>query len=502
MSFIDCCRASCSFISTISHLASSFQNLKHANHLAPHFAHFCVLSGQNLLLSYVESPIVILSYSPFAKQNQTEDWQIFKSFCIEIKVLKESKYKMPLVHCAFAMYYRYLLECQWKILMQILLIAKIWIILSVRFGTLLPNIGKATTRWASWRERSKPKKIQVLGTSVLNWQKSDTFDRTIDLSSLSLDFNDVKFSSIITGIFYAQPVRCLINCYLQKELLSSLCSVLAFKSWTLEGKIWPHRSYHNHISQLRYMITGLAYALLVGVTPAGPLLDALKFFEIILTPQVSISLCHEAQHDSESSLHSIDFLKSTTMWTSPTYFQHPGNPDHLCSRGPLSCLGTCRQSDHHHSPLWSLWVGELFWSNQSSQSHPGATLNNWVVPGVPGACKHHFGGTLELLDKHHAQTDHDHEVIAHNTEKVLWLYFLLLVQIFINDISKVRVLHNLCNCGHVHPKRDRSNALRCHYLDPRWQVRKYDNFASMTFDDDFDWSGFRQGLAERIVKHR
>ena len=163
MSFIDCCRASCSFISTISHLASSFQNLKHANHLALHFAYFCVLSGQNLLLSYVESPVVILSYSPFAKQNQTEDWQIFKSFCIEIKVLKESKYKMPLVHCAFAMYYRYLLECQWKILMQILLIAKIWIILSVRFGTLLPNIGKATTRWASWRECSKPKKNSGVG---------------------------------------------------------------------------------------------------------------------------------------------------------------------------------------------------------------------------------------------------------------------------------------------------------------------------------------------------
>ena len=100
-------------ILTISHLASLFQNLKHANHLALHFAPLCVLSGQNLLLSYVESPIVILSYSPFAKQNQTEDWQIFKSFCIEIKVLKESKYKMPLVHCAFAMYYRYLLECQW-----------------------------------------------------------------------------------------------------------------------------------------------------------------------------------------------------------------------------------------------------------------------------------------------------------------------------------------------------------------------------------------------------
>ena len=38
----------------------------------------------------------------------------------------------------------------------------------------------------------------------------------------------------------------------------------------------------------RYVITGLVYAFLVGVTPAGPLLDTLKFFEIILTPQVTI----------------------------------------------------------------------------------------------------------------------------------------------------------------------------------------------------------------------
>ena len=72
--------------------------------------------------------------------------------------------------------------------------------------------------------------FQVLEPSVQNWQKSDTFDRTIDLSSLGLDFNDVNFSSIITDVFYAQPVRCLTNCSLQKELLSSLCSVLAFKS--------------------------------------------------------------------------------------------------------------------------------------------------------------------------------------------------------------------------------------------------------------------------------
>ena len=42
----------------------------------------------------------------------------------------------------------------------------------------------------------------------------------------------------------------------------------------------------------RYLITGLVYAFLVGVTPAGPLLDALKFFEIILTPQVILSSYH------------------------------------------------------------------------------------------------------------------------------------------------------------------------------------------------------------------
>ena len=121
----------------------------------------------------------------------------------------------------------------------------------------------------------------------------------------------------------------------------------------------------------------------------------------------------------------IDFLKSTTKGTSPTHFQHPGNPDHLCTRGPLSRLGTCCQSDHYHSPLWSLRVGELSWIlTINNQSYPGATLNNWVVSGVPSACKHHLGGTLELLDQHHPQTDHDHEVIVHNTEKVLWLYFL------------------------------------------------------------------------------
>ena len=33
--------------------------------------------------------------------------------------------------------------------------------------------------------------FQVWEPSVQNWQKSDAFDRTIDLSSLGLDFNDV-----------------------------------------------------------------------------------------------------------------------------------------------------------------------------------------------------------------------------------------------------------------------------------------------------------------------
>ena len=75
----------------------------------------------------------------------------------------------------------------------------------------------------------------------------------------------------------------------------------------------------------------------------------------------------------------IDFMKSTTMWTSPTHFQRPGNPDHLCTRGPLSRLGACRESDHHHAPLWSLRVGEVFWIltiNPPDQCYPGATLNN------------------------------------------------------------------------------------------------------------------------------
>ena len=100
--------------------------------------------------------------------------------------------------------------------------------------------------------------FQVWEPTVQNWQKSDAFDRTIDLSSLGLDFNDViiinnvsrtNFNDVIIinnvsrtnfnnvniinnvsktlGLFVI--LRCLISFCLQKESLSSLSSVLAFK---------------------------------------------------------------------------------------------------------------------------------------------------------------------------------------------------------------------------------------------------------------------------------
>ena len=44
--------------------------------------------------------------------------------------------------------------------------------------------------------------FQVWEPSVQNWQKSDAFDRTIDLSSLGLDFNDVIIINNLTlGLF-------------------------------------------------------------------------------------------------------------------------------------------------------------------------------------------------------------------------------------------------------------------------------------------------------------
>merc|ERR1712203_708252 len=98
-----------------------------------------------------------------------------------------------------------------------------------------------------WQSNNK-----VLGTSVQNWQKSDTFDRTIDLSSLGLDFNDV-FDQLLSP----------------KGIIEQSVLSIGLQIMNVGG----------------YVITGLAYALLVGVTPAGPVLDALKFFEIILTPQ-------------------------------------------------------------------------------------------------------------------------------------------------------------------------------------------------------------------------
>ena len=48
--------------------------------------------------------VVTSTFSPFATQNQAEVWPRFQrhwSFCIEIKLLNESKYSMPWVRCAF-----------------------------------------------------------------------------------------------------------------------------------------------------------------------------------------------------------------------------------------------------------------------------------------------------------------------------------------------------------------------------------------------------------------
>jgi len=85
-----------------------------------------------------------------------------------------------------------------------------------------------------------------------NWQKTDGFDRTIDLSSLGLDFNDV-FDQLLSP----------------KGIIEQFVLSIGLQVMNVGG----------------YVITGLVYAFLVGVTPAGPLLDTLKFFEIILTPQ-------------------------------------------------------------------------------------------------------------------------------------------------------------------------------------------------------------------------
>jgi len=93
---------------------------------------------------------------------------------------------------------------------------------------------------------------EVWQPSVQNWQKSDAFDRTIDLSSLGLDFNDV-FDQLLSP----------------KGIIEQFVLSIGLQIMNVGG----------------YVITGIAYAFLVGVVPAGPLLDALKFFEIILTPQ-------------------------------------------------------------------------------------------------------------------------------------------------------------------------------------------------------------------------
>jgi len=89
-------------------------------------------------------------------------------------------------------------------------------------------------------------------STAQNWQQSNAFDRTIDLSSLGLDFNDV-FDQLLSP----------------KGIIEQFVLSIGLQIMNVGG----------------YVITGIAYAFLVGVVPAGPLLDALKFFEIILTPQ-------------------------------------------------------------------------------------------------------------------------------------------------------------------------------------------------------------------------
>lgn len=144
----------------------------------------------------------------------------------------------------------------------------------------------------------------------------------------------------------------------------------------------------------RYLITGIAYAFLVGVVPAGPLLDALKFFEIILTPQVIIILlssyyCHyiiialsSYNHHTMSHHMIINMLiiilqailitsvravlaLVNVIISSSYHCQHiiialssynlyvAGNLDHLSASSAGSCLGASLQGDHHHTPLWS-----------------------------------------------------------------------------------------------------------------------------------------------------
>jgi len=100
----------------------------------------------------------------------------------------------------------------------------------------------------NWQTNSN----EVWEPSVQNWQKSDAFDRTIDLSSLGLDFDDV-FDQLLSP----------------KGIIEQFVLSIGLQVMNVGG----------------YLIAGLAYAFLVPVTPAGPLLDALKFFEIILTPQ-------------------------------------------------------------------------------------------------------------------------------------------------------------------------------------------------------------------------
>ena len=82
-----------------------------------------------------------------------------------------------------------------------------------------------------------------------------SLDRTIDLASLGIDFEQIF-----------------------DELLSPKGIVLQFVL----------SIFLQILNVLGYLITGAGYAFLVDRSDPGPFLDAVKFFEIILTPQVII----------------------------------------------------------------------------------------------------------------------------------------------------------------------------------------------------------------------
>ena len=111
----------------------------------------------------------------------------------------------------------------------------------------------------SWDPASQSS-AKSLDTPSQSWDQASqswftpSADRTIDLASLGLDFDDV-FNQLLSP-----------NGIVEQFVLS-----IGLQIMNVGG----------------YVITGLGYAFLVERTAPGAFLDFLKFFEIILTPQVS-----------------------------------------------------------------------------------------------------------------------------------------------------------------------------------------------------------------------